>query len=104
MSIESCIREFVNNKDEYSLYDDYSNEYMAGENCLGVIVRQGNSFMDFLCRLTAYFDEHGVEDSECELEGVSYDGMGSDIIVYFPNLKEACDKDGIKLSSAKSFL
>lgn len=87
MSIAECIKAFVSGKEAYS-YENYSGKCMFGKTCLGVVIFHGNSFMDFFMQLTRYLDEQGVEDVNCELEGASYDELGLDVIVYFPNITE----------------
>lgn len=86
MSVEESIRNFVDENEGYEIYENYSGRGMFGRTCLGVVVRQGYSFMDFLMKLTKYMDDNGVEDTDFSLEGVSYDALGLDTIVYFPNL------------------
>lgn len=63
---------------------------MFGRNCLGVVVSQQDSFMDFIIKLTKYLDDNGIEDVDFSLEGVSYDALGLDTIVYFPNIGDDC--------------
>ena len=87
MKIAEGIRQFVSENTQYSLYEGYSGRGMFGRKCLGVVVRSGDSFMTFLMELTKYFDEQGIEDMNCELEGVSYDDLGKDTIVYFPSIR-----------------
>ena len=48
MSIADCIRNFVEEHEEYSLYEGYSGRFMFGKACLGVVVAEGNSYMSFL--------------------------------------------------------
>lgn len=84
MSIAEGIRSFVKENPEYRLYEGYFGRGMFGRKCLGVVVQNGDSFMNFLMELTKYFDEHGIENADLELEGVSYDSLGMDTIVYFP--------------------
>lgn len=43
--------------------------------------------MIMLMELTQYLDEHGYEDADLKLEGVSMDESGLDIVVYFPKIK-----------------
>lgn len=86
MKIAEGIRQFVSDNTQYSLYEGYSGRGMFGKKCLGVVVRSGDSFMDFLIALTKYLDEHGIEDMNCELESASYDDLGKDTIVYFPRI------------------
>jgi len=86
MSVEESIRNFVDENEGYEIYENYSGRGMFGRTCLGVVVRQGYSFMDFLMKLTKYMDDNGVEDTDFSLEGVSYDALGLDTIVYFPNV------------------
>lgn len=86
MSVEESIRNFVEDNPQYSIYENYSGRGMFGGTCLGVIVREHDSFMDFLMKLTKYMDDNGVEDTDFSLEGVSYDALGLDTIVYFPNV------------------
>lgn len=52
-----------------------------------MIVRQEDSFMDFLLRLTEYFDDHRIDDTDFSLEGTSYEVYGTDVIVYFPQIE-----------------
>lgn len=88
MKIADGIRNFVAENPQYKLYENYSGRGMFGRKCLGVVVRSEDSFMDFLIELTKYLDEQGVEDSDLVLEGVSYDELGMDTVIYFPNIKE----------------
>lgn len=86
MTVKEAIENFVNENEQYSLYENYSGRCMFGRTCLGVVVRQNDSFMDFLMKLTKYMDNNEVEDTDFSLEGVSYDALGLDTIVYFPNI------------------
>ncbi|NLL80600.1 MAG: hypothetical protein GX234_12610 [Clostridiales bacterium] len=88
MEMVEGIKNFVANNPQYRLYENYSGRVMFGKTCLGVVVRSGDSFMDFLMKLTRYLDEQGIEDTALTLEGVSYDELGLDIVIYFPNIKE----------------
>ena len=82
MTVEEEIRDFVKENRQYEIYDE-----STGNGCLGVIVRQEDSFMDFLLRLTEYFDDHGIDDTDFSLEGTSYEVYGTDVIVYFPQIE-----------------
>lgn len=42
---------------------------MFGRTCLGVVVSQQDSFMDFIIKLTKYLDDNGIEDVDFSLEG-----------------------------------
>ena len=84
MTVEEAIRNYVDENDQYELYEKYSGRCMFGRKCLGIIVKQGYSFMDFIINLTKYMDNNGVEDTDFSLEGASYDSLGLDTIVYFP--------------------
>lgn len=88
MSIGDVIRRFVAENSRYRLYENYSGKGLQGTSCLGVIVHNGDSFMEFLMNLTQFMDEQGVEDADLELEGVSYDSLGPDTIVYFPRIED----------------
>jgi hypothetical protein len=90
MSVEESIRNFVEDNPQYSIYENYSGRGMFGRKCLGVVVKQGYSFMDFIIKLTKYLDDNGIEDVDFSLEGVSYDALGLDTIVYFPNIGGDC--------------
>lgn len=89
MTIADTIRNFVEVNENYTIYEGYSARGVLEKNCLGVIVPHGNSFMEFLMLLTQYLDAQGVDDVDCELEGVSYDELGLDTVVYFPNIKDS---------------
>lgn len=88
MKIAEGIRNYVADNPQYSLCEGYSGRGMFGKKCLGVVVRSGDSFMDFLMKLTRYLDEQGIEDTDLVLEGVSYDELGMDTVIYYPNIKE----------------
>ena len=87
MTVEEGIRNFVKENRQYEIYDESTGNGTFHRDCLGVIVRQENSFMDFLLRLTEYFDDHGIDDTEFSLEGTSYEVYGTDVIVYFPQIE-----------------
>ena len=87
MSIADCIRNFVEEHEEYSLYEGYSGRFMFGKACLGVVVAEGNSYMSFLMELTEYMCQQNVEDKDLALDGVSCDSLGKDTIVYVPRIE-----------------
>lgn len=86
MTVEEAIKNFVNENNQYELYENYSGRGMFGRSCLGVVVKQGYSFMEFIINLTRYMDDNDVDDVDFKLEGVTYDNLGLDTIVYFPNI------------------
>jgi hypothetical protein len=86
MTVEEAIKNFVNENNQYELYENYSGRCMFGRTCLGVIVQQNDSFMDFIIKLTKYLDDNDVDDVDFKLEGATYDNLGLDTIVYFPNI------------------
>lgn len=90
MTVEEAIKNFINESEQYELYENYSGRGMFGRTYLGVIVQQNDSFMDFIIKLTKYLDDNGIEDVDFSLEGVSYDALGLDTIVYFPNIGGDC--------------
>lgn len=87
MTVEKAIRNFVTANEGYELYENYSGRFMFGRTCLGVVVKNGYSYMDFLIKLTQYLDENNVNDVELKLEGVAVDDLGMDTIVYFPRME-----------------
>lgn len=87
MTVEEAIRNYVSEYEEYEIYENYSGRGMFGRICLGVVIKQGYSFMEFLMNLTRYMDNNEVEDTDFSLEGVAYDNLGLDTIVYFPNIR-----------------
>lgn len=86
MTVEEAIKNFVNENNQYELYENYSGRCMFGRTCLGVIVQQNDSFMDFIIKLTKYLDDNDVDDVDFKLEGATYDNLGLDTIVYFLNI------------------
>ena len=87
MTVEEAIRNFVEENEGYHLQENYSGQFGTGTACLGVVVKNGYSYMDFLLGLTKYLDENNVADADLELERVSIDDIGSDTIVYFPRIE-----------------
>lgn len=49
-------------------------------------IKEGCSFMDFIINLTRYMDNYDVDDIDFKLEGATYDNLGLDTVVYFPNI------------------
>ena len=84
MTVEEAIRNYVDENDQYELYEGYSGRGMFGRKCWGVVVKQGCSFMDFIINLTRYMDDNGVEDTDFSLECASYEAFGLVTIGYFP--------------------
>ena len=87
MTVADGIRNFVAENPQYKLYENYSGRGMFGRKCLGVVVKQGDSFMEFLMNLTRYFERNNIEDIDLDLDGVAYDDLGLDTLIYFPNIK-----------------
>ena len=86
--LKEYIKIFCNNNSEtYSFYDNYSCRFMYGKQCLGFIVKQGTNVFQAIMEFTHFLDEKDYDDVDLECEGVAYDNMGLDMIVYFPNAK-----------------
>lgn len=45
MSVEEAIRKYVDENEGYEIYENYSGRGMFGRKCLGVVVKQGYSFI-----------------------------------------------------------
>lgn len=84
MSVKEAIRNYLEEKEIYEVYDNFFIPDMSGEKCLGIVMPEGGLAMDFFMDLTAYMEKNDVDDAELELEGVSYEEMGDKMIVYFP--------------------
>ncbi len=88
MEIIGLIKNFCDeNNEEYSVYEKYSCKYMSGQTCLGIVVKNGYSYMDLLIKLTQYLQEYDYDDTDFCLEGVAVDELGLDTIVYFPRIE-----------------
>ncbi len=88
MKAADLVREFCEqNEDNYYVYENYSGRGMLGKKCLGIVVRNGNSYMKMMMELTKYLDENEFDDSALEFEGVAVDDLGLDAIVYFPRME-----------------
>lgn len=87
MNIVEAIRLFCDENDEkYSMYENYSGRFMFGRKCVGIVVRQGYSYMEMIIKLTMFLNDCGVERFKNEIEGVRTDDLGLDTIVYFPEI------------------
>lgn len=81
------IKEFcASNMDAYEIYLRYSGRFMFGRECIGIVVRNGYSYMDMIVKLTRFFDDNNYTDPEFLLEGLAVDELGLDTVVYFPRL------------------
>lgn len=87
MMIVELIRNFVKEHDNYGICENYSGKGTSGRNCIGIVVSQGDSYMQCLTELTRYLDNQQYDDADFRLEGISVDETGSDYIVYFPNIE-----------------
>lgn len=91
MVVADYIRDFVaENEDKYEICEDYSGRGMFGRRCLGVIIRRGNSCMEFMMNLTSYLNANASDDESLDLgafEGMCTDDFGLDSIVYFPSIQ-----------------
>ena len=75
------------NEEIYTYYEGYSGRGMFGEKCPAFVVKQGSNFMQAIMEFTRYLEEQGFDDVNLECEGVSYDNLGLDMIVYFPSAR-----------------
>lgn len=88
MNASDLIREFCEtNADKYSVYENYFGHFRFGAKCMGIVVRQGNSYMEMIMHLTKFLDGKDYIDEELLFEGVSIDELGMDSIVYFPKIQ-----------------
>lgn len=86
--LADLIKNFCDNNDEkYSYYENYSGRGMFGRKCLGIVVKQGYSYMQMIMELTKFLDDNNYDDADFELENPAIDDLGLDTIVYFPNCK-----------------
>ena len=81
MTVEEAIRNYVDENDQYELYEGYSGRGMFGRKCLGVVVKQCCSFMDFIINLTRYMDDNDVEDAVIRRAGIIFSGRINSYIV-----------------------
>jgi len=92
--LADLIREFCNEpENNYEVYENYSKSTttMFGEmkvTTIGIVVKQGCSYMDMLAQLTSYLEAKGFDDPLLELEGAAADELGPDVIVYFPAIQD----------------
>jgi hypothetical protein len=78
------IKKFCEHKDQYRIYENYVGWCMNFRTCLGVVVRDGFSYAEFLVELTKYIDE---QMPGSVMNKVCVDDLGFDKIVYFPRIR-----------------
>ena len=88
--LADLIRGFCNEpeNDYYDVYERYSGRGMFGARTIGIVVRQGHSYLNMMMELTSYLEAKGFDDPLLELEGVAIDELGLDTIVYFPAIQD----------------
>ena len=91
--LAEMVRGFCQESD-YEVYENYTKSWttLIGEETittLGIVVRQDQNYFEMLYKLTRYLESNEFYDPLCELEGTDIDwlGLGPDIIVFFPNLR-----------------
>lgn len=87
--LTDLIRRFCSESenDAYEVCENYSGRGMSGSRTIGIVVKQGNSYLDMLTRLTSFLEEAEFDDP-LSLEGAAVDEFGSDVIVYFPAIQD----------------
>ena len=87
--LTDLIRSFCNESkdDAYEVYENYSGRGMFGRRTIGIVVKEGNSYLDMLTRLTRFLEEAEFDDP-LSLEGIAVDELGLDVIVYFPAIRD----------------
>jgi hypothetical protein len=85
MGLINHLKEFCNIHQEYCFVDKNPDSQM--ENTAGIVVRADDSYMEMLMKLTEYLEQEGFTDEELEMEGVSVEAWGEDILVTFPAIK-----------------
>ncbi len=87
--LADLIRGFcAQSENKYEVYENYSGRAMFGRKTIGIVVKQGNSYLDMLMQLTRYLESKEFDDPLLELEGVAIDELGLDVIVYFPAIRD----------------
>ena len=88
MRVSNLIKKFCEeNSDKYVLCENYSCNVIPEQTCMGVVVKNGFSYMEMLTELTSYMDEADLCDSELDFsEGLMIEVLGEDTIVCFPNI------------------
>lgn len=86
--LTALIRGFCNEpENDYKVYENYSGRMMFGRTTIGIIVRQDPNYFEMMMKLTRYLESKDFDDPLLELEGVSIDDLGLDVIVYFPAIR-----------------
>ena len=70
-------------ENDYDFYEDYSGRFMYGRQCVGIIC---DNIGECLVRLCCYLVAEGVDLQPNMLLPISYDNMGRQLILYFPNI------------------
>ncbi len=87
--LASYIRRFcLASENNYEVYESYSGRAMFGRKTIGIIVKEGHSYLDTMMELTRCLESEGFEDPLMELEGVAVDNLGLGSIVYFPAIRD----------------
>ncbi len=87
--LADLIREFcAQSENKYEVYENYSGRAMFGRKTIGIIVKEGHSYLEMMMELTRYLEAKGFDDPLMELEGVAIDERGLDVIVYFPAIRD----------------
>lgn len=76
--IEAFCNEYI-----YSFFSKYSGRFMYGRQCVGIVC---DNILECLVRLCCYLVAEGVDLQPNMLLPISYDNMGCQLILYFPNI------------------
>ena len=67
---------------------NYSGRFMFGKRTIGIVVKADQNYFEMMMELTRYLESKDFDDPLLELEGVSIDELGLDVIVYFPAIRD----------------
>ena len=86
--LASYIRRFcLASENNYEVFESYSGRAIFGRKTIGIIVKEGHSYLEMMMKLTSYLESEGFDDPLMELEGVAVDDLGLGSIVYFPAIQ-----------------
>jgi hypothetical protein len=60
---------------------------MFGTLCIGIVVKQGYSYIGMRYELIKFLDDNGFEDEALGMDDLAVDDLGLDIICYFLCIK-----------------
>lgn len=92
-TLQEQLRDACDDSGEVEFYNGYSGRGMYGEQCVGITGSFSDCMLVIAELIKAEREESGFNDMVDQLLDFKQDSMGRDVILYWPDLEKAEDRE-----------